>query len=136
MHRGIIHKKGDVMKIDDKKLAYIAGFFDGEGCVTVNGAYLTPEVSACNTDLRPLEVIRNALGGKVYPRSKQIEACKVIYGWHVHGKNAAIALAALLPYLIVKKRRALLGVKLAFAKPDDRVDLAVEIRILNKEGEK
>ena len=119
------------MEVSNEKLSYIAGFFDGEGCITINKDYLTLKVSACNTD-----IIRNALGGRVYPRKPQVKNRKVVYGWHINGKDAALALSMILPYLIVKKRRALLGIKLAFAKPDDRVDLAVGIRIFNKEGEK
>lgn len=58
-------------------LAYIAGFFDGEGCITAfrrgdtykGHAYSRCQISIINTNKKILEWISTIIGGKVYKHS-------------------------------------------------------------------
>lgn len=117
--------------IDDRKLAYIAGFLDGEGCIYSNGGYLSICIS--NTVRAPLEFIEGEFGGnidmRIYaPPNKR----KPIYNWKMFGHNAAMVLQFLLPYLIVKKERALLGIQLATTSDKTRRNsIALELKRLN-----
>jgi len=117
--------------IDDKKLAYIAGFIDGEGCIYSNGGYLGVIVS--NTVRAPLEFIEGEFGGSISihiyaPPNKR----KPIYNWKIFGRSAAIVLQFLLPYLIVKKEHALLGMQLVMVSDKTRRnDIALELKRLN-----
>ena len=126
------------LSIDEKDLSYIAGFFDGEGCITLNGNYLGLTVSASNTVLKPLEFMQKTLGGRILARTglkKKFPQHKLSFDWRIYGPKAASVLALLLPYLKVKREQAMLGIELVLAKPNDRVDIAVKIRVLNKGGD-
>lgn len=120
--------------VGDKELAYIAGFIDGEGCVTASGNYLSLSLGASNTIKAPLLFIQEILGGSVrgYQSREKTKLGSLIkrqYAWHVGGESAVEALLALLPYLIVKKQEAILGIALTAAKGHDRVNVAVELRL-------
>ncbi|NRP84105.1 LAGLIDADG family homing endonuclease [Marinobacterium sp. xm-d-509] len=85
-------------------LAYIAGFFDGEGCVSIakNGS-LT--VSVVNTSLPVLEMMVDVLGvGVINNRTQKVN--KRQYAYRAYGDDAAAVLRSLLPFLIEKKPQA------------------------------
>ena len=59
------------------KLAYIAGFVDGEGCIRIkksnqsgNSYYVTFQVT--NSSKKPLELIKSIFGGRVFLEEKYI----------------------------------------------------------------
>lgn len=70
--------------ITDVDLAYIAGFFDGEGSVTISskGGCTGVAVSITSTDDKILSWIQSILGGNVYNQSyhNKLE-------WNVGGRN-------------------------------------------------
>lgn len=85
-------------------LAYIAGFFDGEGCVTIakNGS-LT--ISVVNTSLPVLEMMVDVLGvGSINNRTQKVN--KRQYAYRAYGAEAAAVLRYLHPFLIEKKPQA------------------------------
>lgn len=87
---------------DTIKLAYIAGFFDGEGSVgSYNRRHL---VTISNTDIRPLQECSKLWGGKisVVLKSKVKNAHMDIYNWKLYGHNAKQFLEDILPFSIVK----------------------------------
>lgn len=109
------------------ELAYLAGFFDGEGCVTISRPQNSKvqgrmyaqslRISATNTDPRPIERFIAAFGGlkqvKSYTsqryRKKDGTPFSAAYVWIATGTPAAQILRSLLPFLLVKKAQAELG---------------------------
>ena len=100
----------------NEELAYLAGIFDGEGCIQLsrnaNGRSRFPvgnvslKIQVCNNDKRLLEVFTEAgFAGKVQKRTIK-KGYKQSYYWICNGKNAAELLHSLLPYLVSKKSQA------------------------------
>ncbi len=93
-------------------LAYMAGLFDGEGCVQIakSGHYsLACQVSMAN-EFMP-SWFRFSFGGSVHLRPRIGENWKDQWVWTIHGPKAARFLEAILPYLILKKPQAEIGLK-------------------------
>lgn len=119
--------------IRDIQLAYIGGFFDGEGMVTINPRqseyYLMIRVS--NNNEEPLRYIRSVLGcGNVRiiePKGNR----SMSYIWQCFGLEAAGVLEQLLPYLRVKKELASLGIALVYTPVGKREDIANKIYEVN-----
>jgi len=113
--------------IGDKELAYIAGFFDGEGCIrgTKQG---TLSIGAVNTDVAPLKFIEGIFGGSIYEQPADTVR-KSVFHWRIGGMKAAVILKFLLPYFIVKKEQAILGIELASTSDKWR-----KVRIVAKLG--
>ena len=95
-------------------LAWAAGFIDGEGTFTLTRR-LKPrlsydlKISAGQTSIEPLEKLCSLFGGKSYMRRAPFGIHKKpMYGWQVCNKMAEKTARLLLPYLIVKKQRAIL----------------------------
>jgi hypothetical protein len=100
------------MPITAAELGYLAGFFDGEGCIDGNrrGAAWGLRVSASNTDERPLRRLQSVFGGSIYSkRQGDRRSCSV---WQASGRKAARFLEVLLPYLVVKRAQAEAGLRL------------------------
>ena len=83
------------------ELAYLAGFFDGEGCVLYDRIY------ADNTNPHILEMFFVLWpGGRVYLKTPPGEPNRSQYRWVAHGPTAREALRDMMPYLIEKKEQA------------------------------
>ena len=97
------------------KLAYIAGFIDGEGCINLinrgkyNNIYL--KLVVVNTDMAPLQFISSIFGGNIIKTSHRPGLRKSLFQWALYGATAAYALTHILPYLICKKERAELAIE-------------------------
>lgn len=104
------------MKTDNRRnltsqMAYLAGFFDGEGCIRLkksyrpqaNNFYLTVQVS--NSDRLVLEDFKTMFAGSVTKRgrSKNFD----IYMWECHTANAADFLRAMQGFLRTKRPQAI-----------------------------
>ena len=104
-------------KFTTTDLIYIAGFFDGEGCIRIGKAYeLTNRtyyynlsVTIGNTDLDVLKYIHGVLGGALTKRAITKNR-KDFYGIYWSGKWAKNILLLLLPYLRTKHKQAELGI--------------------------
>lgn len=83
------------------RLAYLAGFFDGEGCVYPRNGL---QVSASQVDRRPLDMLQALFGGTIKTPAL-VEGRRQMYYWVRYGKPAAVALRALLPWLVVKREQ-------------------------------
>lgn len=100
----------------DAELAYLAGFFDGEGCVSIihtparGEHYYEVRVSANQVDPSPLYVMQRRFGGRLVPLHRNPEH-RQIYGWIVTGPRGREALEAMLPFLTVKRTQAILAVE-------------------------
>lgn len=102
------------MGLTELEKAYIAGFFDGEGCVNLscrnkkNGAIvseITIEIS--NNDYEVMKFIHKLVGGTIYKRYD----LKHPHTLRLYAGNAAKFLTTILPYLVTKKRQAQLGIE-------------------------
>lgn len=144
------HRKPRVMckPMTDTQSAYLAGILDGEGAVMLvsrrNSAGAHLMVYVCNTHLGVLEWVAATTGmGRIckVDRSKHATA-KDCYHWRVSGDTAESLLRKLLPFLIIKKDRAEIGVRfqerlkvpaLAFDKAW-QLEWMSEMKLLNKRG--
>lgn len=86
----------------EQKLAYLAGFFDGEGCVTIgkNGSLC---LGIVNTSLPVLEMMQEELGGTIAGRKQMVN--KKQYVWRVYGHNAFRVALALHKYSVEKREQ-------------------------------
>lgn len=99
-----------------EKVIYAAGFFDGEGSVgTPYKRFLA--VRASQVDPRPLVLLRDLFGGAIRQHhtdaASRAKGWKPAWTWILQGQPAAEALAEMLPYLIVKRDVAELGIALS-----------------------
>ncbi len=127
-------------------LAWIAGFFDGDGCVAVgtNGPsklpYLSLSVLQISYDDKcpiTLEVFHKYLQGKLYQCTDTRK-----WMWSISGRQAAECLKKLLPYLVGKRAQAELGIQLGelgqqgkaltYDQRSERVRLGAEIKRLKR----
>lgn len=99
------------------ELAYLAGFFDGEGCIGIyqngntKGYFLSVQITQNDSATsRPmLEQLRDLWGGSISGRTHQSTGNRRL-GYTLTGDRAAVLLDALLPYLVGKREQALVAV--------------------------
>ena len=118
------------MKLNSRDLAYIAGIVDGEGCISLNlchiyhgkrikeGTRITIALSVYNTYFPLLKYLKAAFGGTLYnaENPKGFSSKKALYQWRVAEQRACEILKLLLPHLKVKKKQAILALRLAARK--------------------
>lgn len=86
-------------------LAWAAGLFEGEGCVTANGGGHKLTLSLVNTDLEILERYAQVVGaGTITTGRAQSENRKPQFAWQVYGDNAVTVFEALEPWLGTRRR--------------------------------
>jgi len=97
--------------------AYLAGIIDGEGTITIcnqkwkrkysSGVSTRPMVAISNTDYGLLKYLNNLnVGGVSYDR-RQHEGWKQSFQWSVSSHLGCLSiLRTILPYLVIKKKRA------------------------------
>lgn len=139
-------------------LAWLAGFFDGEGCVFIDRPdrkhRQTLRVQVTNTIPSSLLGFESRWGGKLRTRSNG-ERRKPIWIWAAYAGDAQRCLIDLLPYLRVKAAQAEIGIRFQELKSGDnnmtalkgthprreeiyagRKAAFVELRALNERGER
>ena len=126
--------------IDTIKLTpeWLAGFFDGEGSITVTNV-LSLQVIVSQSNLELLVAIQGLFGGSIGGH-KPRRGHKICYSLRWCGKKAAEFLTVIFPYLVVKRERAEIAIKLqslvgTMGVPtqtrQEREALATEIKDLN-----
>lgn len=101
----------------DAGAAYAAGFFDGEGCVSIsrtqrkdcNGPTYCLAVIVGQINVEPLLFLQNRWGGSISHRIRPPPYSNV-FDWRTQADSAASFLRSLLPYLILKQERAKLAI--------------------------
>jgi hypothetical protein len=96
------------------ELAWLAGFFDGEGCFSMgykdsNKRYYTLSADIVQAHLATLEECQRITGfGKIYSAKSQqrTATAKQTWTWYVKGPQAKLLAAMLLPYLVRKRGHA------------------------------
>lgn len=128
-------------------IAYAAGFFDGEGCISIskNGSV---DVRIVNTSKAVLVKLQSLFGGSITNRTQKIN--KSQYTYSLYGEEAIEFLNILKPYLVEKltqvdtvfeyyelrkeiKTIRIPGKRGAFANPDREILVQVFRDILSEQ---
>jgi hypothetical protein len=100
-------------------LAYVAGLFDGEGCVNLsrNRSGCFVRVFLTNTNLELLERLKESFGGDIKKLSGRKKGWKQAYVWRLSWSKAVSFLDSIQPWLLNKWRQA----EVAFAWDANRL---------------
>lgn len=89
--------------------AYVAGFFDGEGCISINRNNLQTTLS--NTDFEILVKLKNEFGGNIYKEKKK-ENYKQKWIWQISDRSTLkYFLNRIYKYTTVKRQQIEYGLK-------------------------
>jgi len=105
------------MKLDPYIASYTAGFFDGEGSVSINKRYCL-SVKISQVDPNPLLWLVDHWGGSIQKRKRRSLRSQPSYGWRLSGHFAAEFLKSIYPFLIRKDVEAEIGIRLQRIKED------------------
>jgi hypothetical protein len=92
---------------DEVLLAYLAGFFDGEGTLHIvrAGGTISPRCQVAQNSIEVLEMFKARFGGRIGLYSNGTN--RKIYHWAINGKAGILPVVeSLLPYLVVKREEA------------------------------
>ena len=109
--------------METTRIAYLAGLFDGEGCIRINRAMskktlatmerATPDydlaVHMTNQCLEVIEPFKENWGGYVYANKRDNR--KICFQWILYGRKAEEMIRLLQPYLIIKREKAILALE-------------------------
>ncbi|MBA7555784.1 hypothetical protein ES705_48471 [subsurface metagenome] len=101
----------ELLGTNELEIAYLAGLFDGEGCISVHTTRHRFTISLhLFTDLKmttpdPLRFASRIFGGRVKPAFHRPNE-QPMYRWSLYGSKSEAFLRAVDPYLIVKKEEA------------------------------
>ena len=125
MSNEVIIKEEDLVGIEAPGgLAWMGGFSDGEGSISLGSygkrqrfhSYLA--IFVANTVIESLLVFYKLYGGTVYSRTRARERPggptrpnRPTYTWHCPMENSEKFLRDILPYLLIKRRKAELALK-------------------------
>ena len=102
-------------------LAYAAGLMDGEGCITIPESkgkqschyYTAIDITLAVPGLQTLEWMQKHFGGKVTPRREATGKWQETHSWRIFGDDATEFLRSIFPYLLIKRRHAIVALRLA-----------------------
>ena len=109
-------------------LAYLGGLIDGEGHIGIKRSYSTRECKSRTFHERlsvgmqqrtALVMLSQRFGGTVVPRSQvntSFRVARPYFVWEIADRMAASACTVLLPYLRIKRKQAMLVLKLRASK--------------------
>ena len=142
-----------VKNVPVSTFSYLAGYYDGEGYLTVNGRVRTkgrirrsrvPYVSIkiASMDREPLDEFCKVFGGSIYEAKRKTSLGRTIYNYRANLNETRVILECLLPYLKIKKEQSKLAL-LMFDKSDvlkwkefkeEKIKLIEQIRSFNHKG--
>jgi len=100
--------------ISKDNLIYLAGIVDGEGCLytfsKLNGRgvrYKNYRIIIANNNYKLIEWVAENFGGYIYKMKVRSNKHKQSYQWLLDGPRALLLISELLPYLIVKRDKAI-----------------------------
>lgn len=111
----------------EQEKIWVAGFFDGEGCVTIRKPYKTKKgtagytlaVTVSQKNKPILDWLKEEWGGCVVQQMKG----SGVWAWRITSLSAGIFLLDIVDYLRLKKAQAQLGIELQKSKRNiPRVD--------------
>jgi hypothetical protein len=107
----------DGTSLMDIDIIYMAGLFDGEGCISIgkrstkNGNFLNLRLSLAMTVGEPIDLFFSRFGGSKSLRKSRGSFYAPVYFWEISALKAQVALETLLPYLRVKQKEALIALE-------------------------
>lgn len=111
-------KKVESLTTED--LAYMAGFFDGEGSITIHQNYRpsprgkspnhTLQVGIGNIDPRVLTWIHSHFGGSFTIRRRRSPRHRIVAQWIIRCSKAALFLEAIRPFIRMKRDQVDVGI--------------------------
>ena len=129
--------KRRIESLTEREKAYIAGFWDGEGTITISKTLILL-ISISNSNKEVLLFIEKKLGGTVYLKVKRGWKHKDISTWATSGWKAAAVIEILFPYFLVKRNHASLALSFQKAKleklKEQQVQLYFEMKKNNGRG--
>jgi len=131
-----------------KKIIYLAGLFDGEGCITIGkhqlrGYRKKPEfsltLSISNTHKEVLEWVKENFKGQVYKKSltlskKEKLRRKQVYWWRASNPDIREILMKIVPYVKIKKEQV--KVALEFIKTKKPFPYGIKYKLSDNERKK
>ncbi len=102
-------------ELTDTEKAYLAGIIDGEGCITVckssryDNRVIT--VAVAMNDREAIDILFEHFGGCLFELKKQNPKWNDGWRWAVKQRKAKVVLEAVLPYLRIKDRQAILALE-------------------------
>jgi hypothetical protein len=133
---------------EDTDHAYAAGFFDGEGSVSIlphGDDQYRLRASVCNTDPEIIKWFSMVYGGVVKTRESEDVKWKTRYDLTLYANEAGRFLYQIFPFLKIKRQRAAIGILFAERrhfgprtddeKRKDRVDYEI-MAALNARGQR
>jgi hypothetical protein len=100
-------------------LSYVAGFIDGEGCITIfKQKYKSSDgqtkwghrlrIAIGQNDFEILKKVKDTTGvhGKIFTKKRTIQTNRTCYVLHFDGKHALQLIRKLMPYLLRKRPEA------------------------------
>lgn len=107
--------------------SYVAGIVDGEGCIRIvkckenrygnNLYHYRLAVYVTQKDYRiPLLLLKN-YGGSFYVHPNYVRRGEKLYRWYLYSQKAKHFLEVILPYLVLKKEQAELGLEFIGSYP-------------------
>lgn len=102
------------MQLEDR--AYLAGLFDGEGCVSVQWGSGTPRIYAVvdMSHKSTVQWLHKSFGGSFSEQTPRNPKHAIHWNWSIGGSKAAEFFEMILPFARVKRHQIEIG--LAFAK--------------------
>lgn len=101
MYIGIRRKYKFLAHLSDVERGYIAGIIDGEGSIC------SDRIKVANTDKQLLEWLQLKLGGCIHNKKTYRKNHAQSYTWDYSTIGSEQLLILLLPYLIVKRQKAI-----------------------------
>ena len=124
-------KREPTLKAKPKDRAYIAGYFDGEGCIYIRK--LVPgnfqlACGVCSTNKSILALLQMYFGGGVGKKraDKRSPNWKPLWRWQIVANQAYSFLKSIHPYLKIKRVEAELGIQFQEAMPSSGTRLTEE----------
>lgn len=100
------------MKVPLKDKAWMAGFFDGEGCISIRSTKKQPLPSSlitiCNTKEDSIKVFQYYFGGKIHYRTFKTPGKnkKPEYRWNCPKATDIEFITIIFPFLVIKRVQA------------------------------
>lgn len=100
-------------------LAYCAGVFDGEGCVTLTkdgDSNYRLRLKITSTDYSVLTWLQDHFGGSINLSRKETDNNKESWDWYCKTEDQVVFLFGILPYTIIKRAQIIEALNYHFEK--------------------
>jgi hypothetical protein len=112
-------------------IAYLAGFFDGEGCVGIyvrsNGYTVLKAVTDQRFNSKPLEMLHDQFGGNFWQQPNGL------WRHELNGLKVCAMMEELLPYLVVKHDQAELVMRYGAMTSTEKKEAGVMLKLMKRQ---